>query len=200
MIAAEEAILKRGGTVLRLAGLYGDIRGPHSYWLRDKTKKAKEGGEEDEADPNMVSGAADGLLNMLHYDDAAACALAVINKGKRGEVYLACDGKPISRREICEAALSSGQFSPPEYMSSTPPFQSEIGGAEMSKLCNCDWTRRALSWQPRYSDFGSYMRRMGKGERLEDFDCSDAERGGLPEEKEKEAPGLWLPGDDDDMF
>ncbi len=101
MIAAEESILKRGGTVLRLAGLYSNTKGPHTHWLYDKSKK-EEAPDGDNNNLNLVDSAADGMLNMLHYDDAAACAQAVINRGRRGMVYLACDGNPISRKEICQ--------------------------------------------------------------------------------------------------
>ncbi len=45
------------------------------------------------------------------------------------------------------------------------------------------------------------MRRIGRGEKLEDEDSSYKKGGGVLQ-KEVEAAGLWLPGvnDDDDIF
>jgi hypothetical protein len=94
MIAAEESVLSRGGSVLRLAGLYTQDRGPHTVWLRNGT----------------VSSNADGLVNLLHYEDAAKGAIAACLTGVAGTAYLACDDEPVSRQEICEAALASGLF------------------------------------------------------------------------------------------
>ena len=65
MLSAEEAVLGRDGIVIRLAGLYTKERGAHSFWLRNGT----------------VDAAADGCLNLLHYEDAAGAALAAIEKG-----------------------------------------------------------------------------------------------------------------------
>jgi threonine dehydrogenase-like Zn-dependent dehydrogenase len=64
MICAEDAILLRGGSVVRLAGLYSDKRGPHTFWLMGS-----------EVSPKEVDGDGDGTLNMLHYSDAAGVAL-----------------------------------------------------------------------------------------------------------------------------
>jgi hypothetical protein len=67
MIAAEETVLSRGGSVVRLAGLYSDTRGPHTFWLKNGT----------------VSSNADGLINCLHYEDAAKIAVTTCLNGKR---------------------------------------------------------------------------------------------------------------------
>ena len=53
LIAAEETVLSRGGSVVRLAGLYTESRGPHTYWIKNGT----------------VGSNADGLVNTLQYDD-----------------------------------------------------------------------------------------------------------------------------------
>lgn len=65
LIAAEEAILTRQGSVLRLAGLYDERRGPHTFWLKNGT----------------VQGSSDGFINLLHYDDAAEASIAAILNG-----------------------------------------------------------------------------------------------------------------------
>lgn len=135
-------MLSRGGSVVRLAGLYSLDRGPHTFWLKNGT----------------VSSNADGLVNTLHYDDAARVAVAtclygeiylsycrlttvlllpaemsfyvlanlrsicivscltsvyffiILIPGVAGTAYLACDDEPVTREEICAAALASGRF------------------------------------------------------------------------------------------
>ena len=70
LLAAEEAVLTRGGNVIRLAGLYTKTRGPHSYWLN----KAKQGAG---TELGVIQGSGDGQLNMLHYEDAASAVVAL---------------------------------------------------------------------------------------------------------------------------
>jgi hypothetical protein len=47
---------------------------------------------------------------MLHYEDAASVAIAAMLRGAAGTVYLAADDEPMTREEICKAALASGRF------------------------------------------------------------------------------------------
>lgn len=69
MISAEEAILQRGGSVIRLAGLYSDFRGAHTYWF----KQAKEG--------KTIETNSNGFVNLIHYEDAARAVLATLDAG-----------------------------------------------------------------------------------------------------------------------
>lgn len=71
LLTAEESILGREGNVIRLAGLYTEQRGPHTYWL----KQAKEG--------KVIDGNANGLVNMLHYEDAAKATIALTTSSGR---------------------------------------------------------------------------------------------------------------------
>lgn len=129
LLAAEEAVLARGGNVMRLAGLYTERRGPHSYWLN----KAREGAG---TELGVIQGSADGQLNMLHYEDAASavvalaqsngaffaalvslqsliifrCILFFARVGFRSKIFLACDNELITKKEICLSALASGLF------------------------------------------------------------------------------------------
>jgi len=94
LLAAEAIVLRRGGTVLRLAGLYSATRGPHASWLR----KGK------------VKHAASGVVNLLHYDDAAAACVAALRTATTTAlppILNVGDGrhKPLTRRQICAAAL-----------------------------------------------------------------------------------------------
>ena len=115
LLAVEEAVKLRDGINVRLAGLYTEQRGPHTYWL--KSGKTIEGSE-------------DGIVNMLHYEDAAGSAIAAILNGKNGATYLACDDDPITRKEICDAALESGLFP-----SATMPTFESVTGAR-GKVCD----------------------------------------------------------------
>ena len=175
MIDAEEATLSREGTILRLGGLYTEKRGPHTYWL----KQAAEG--------NPIDAESDGILNLLHYEDAAAVAVKLIENGRRSTVYLASDGNTMTRKEICEAALASKLF--PENEGREIEF-SKMAGYAKGKTVNCKWTQEELGWAPKYPSFNSFMRRLG-GE-----DVADP----VKEEKADTSSLLWTPDDGDDEW
>ena len=69
-------------------------RGPHTFWLKNGT----------------VNSNPDGIVNMLHYEDAASAAIAAVLRGAAGTAYLAADDEPLTREEICKSALASGRF------------------------------------------------------------------------------------------
>lgn len=71
--------------IVRFAGLYGPGR-----IIR---RAAIERGEPIAGDP-------DKYLNMIHVDDAAAAAVAALDRGESGGIYLACDDRPATRREF----------------------------------------------------------------------------------------------------
>lgn len=115
LLAVEEAIRLRGGINVRLAGLYTDQRGPHTYWLKSG---------------QTIQGNEDGIVNMLHYEDAADSTIAAFLRGKNGATYLVCDDDPITRKEICEATLESGLFP-----SATMPTFESVSGPR-GKVCD----------------------------------------------------------------
>ena len=191
-LGAEEQKVTRGGDVMRLAGLYNAQRGPHTYWLRAGT----------------VEGNEDAMVNMLHYEDAAAVCVAALVAGVTGcnidsniysnsnkdslllqnqNIFLAADDAPVSRLDICTAALASRQF--PE--GKMPVFGSKQGPP--GKLVDCSWTREKLGWRPKYPSFNGYMRRLGGEEVAEPQPKAAAGAG-----KEAKKSLLWLPGDDDE--
>lgn len=185
MLAAEEAVLVRKGAVVRLAGLYLKDRGPHTFWLKNGT----------------VDAAATGCINMLHYEDAAGVAVAALEKASPGEVYLASDDFPLTRRELCQAALNSGLFP----TSTMPVFTSET--SLQSKICDDSYTRTVLAWSPRYKNFGEYMTTTigGKPYTLEPNINGKARPSAralveLAKKKEEKKSALWLPGDEDDLL
>lgn len=140
LINAEKAVLANGGGCLRLAGLYTLDRGAHSFWL----KSGKD-----------VTGREDGIINLLHYDDAAGSALAAVAAGPSvvsGNIFLISDGNPVTRRQICESAIKAEKFKDfkiPKFLGSdTDPIGKVYDGSA---------SNRALKWDPKYGSFDSFM-------------------------------------------
>lgn len=71
--------------VLRFAGLYG----PGRIIRRDSLARGE-----------PIAGDPDKFLNMIHIDDAAAVAVAALDRGGPGRTYLAGDDRPVPRREF----------------------------------------------------------------------------------------------------
>jgi hypothetical protein len=144
LIAAESAALGvSGGLVVRLAGLYTLERGAHNHWLTS----------------GNVAGSRSGLVNLLHYDDAAGIVVAALEAGRRDggvgksgmRMFLGCDGSPMSREDICEAARVHPLFA--DY--DMPKFD-EAGGGSTKRYDNSA-TRNALGWSPSWNSFHAYM-------------------------------------------
>merc|ERR1719215_1586094 len=78
LLSSEEIVRDKGGVVLRFAGLYDVKRGGHAYWMK----------------AGVVRGNDAGLINQVHYDDAAAAVVAALECGPsaRGELALVADG------------------------------------------------------------------------------------------------------------
>jgi nucleoside-diphosphate-sugar epimerase len=137
---AEDAVLQNGGCCVRLAGLYTLNRGAHNYWLTS--------GKE-------VAGAPDGIINLLHYEDAAASCLAAFRAGPSvcsGKIFLMSDGHPISRKGICESALKAK-----EYKDYSMPIFAGGGCIASSKIYDGSESNRLLEFSPEYSSFDEFM-------------------------------------------
>lgn len=137
LIDAEKAVQSNGGAVLRLAGLYLLERGAHNYWLTS--------GKD-------VDGRADGIINLLHYDDAAGACLAALKASVGDGTYLVSDGRPITRKEICEAALKAKL-----YAGKAMPAFLGTDSDPRGKVYDGSWTNDALKWKPRYASFAEFM-------------------------------------------
>lgn len=142
LVNAEKACLEAGGCCLRLAGLYTLQRGPHNYWITSG---------------KGIDSAPDGLINMLHYDDAASACLAALKAGPavcRGQAFLISDGHPISRYGICVSALKADAYK--GY--SMPEF---TGGNDqpwaLGKIYDGSASNSALQWSPKYKSFDDFM-------------------------------------------
>ncbi|GAB5360370.1 hypothetical protein AAMO2058_000621700 [Amorphochlora amoebiformis] len=138
LLDSENEIVKAGGCVVRLAGLYTLQRGAHSYWLQR----------------GQVSGSPEGLINLIHYDDAADLVVAALKAGSasKGQVFLGVDDRPISRQEICEAAMRHPSY---EAKFQMPTFTGMTGS--LGKRYDNTMTRQTLGWIPKYPSFDSFI-------------------------------------------
>jgi len=140
LVGAETACRDGGGCALRLAGLYTLERGAHNYWL------------ESEKD---IQGRADGIINLLHYDDAASACMAAIEAGQKvvaGKTFLISDSHPTTRLGICESAIKAAKYAD----KTIPPI---IGGDDMprGKIYDGSWSDATLNWKPTYESFDKFM-------------------------------------------
>jgi hypothetical protein len=92
LTSAEDFVLQKGGNVVRLAGLYNEVTGPHSFWLR-KSKEAAYVPAEAEgaslATRYVIQTPPNKLVSMVHYLDAARAIVALIDSpGKQHSTTL----------------------------------------------------------------------------------------------------------------
>ncbi|PKA54352.1 CASP-like protein [Apostasia shenzhenica] len=73
-----DVLLKAEGTVLEAGG----YRGAHVYWI----------------EKGVVDTRPDCIVNLIHYEDAASLAAAIMKRRFRGQIFLGCDNHPLSRR------------------------------------------------------------------------------------------------------
>ncbi|KAK9902760.1 hypothetical protein WJX75_005123 [Coccomyxa subellipsoidea] len=138
-LLVEEAVLDAGGCVVRLAGLYHAQRGAHTFFLK----------------MGKVGRWAGYTVNLIHYEDAAELAAAILrgdgsSEFYRGRVFLGADGAPLTFQEMMDATIASGAYE----------GAVEFTGSENSvkgKLLNNSATRGDLQWSPRYSSYQAFM-------------------------------------------
>ncbi|KAF5203690.1 NAD(P)-binding Rossmann-fold superfamily protein [Thalictrum thalictroides] len=145
LLKAEKEVLEAGGSVLRLAGLYISFlrcfslklqldRGAHSYWL----------------EKGIVEARPDHILNLIHYEDAASLAIAILKKKLQGRIFLGCDNHPLSRQEVMDLVERSGKFN--------KKFQSFTGTNDpLGKKLNNSKTRAEIGWEPKYPSFAQFL-------------------------------------------
>jgi len=174
LLAAEDAVLGAGGCVLRLAGLYHATRGAHAFFLK--------------APGGVVPGRAGGYtVNLLHYEDAARLAAAVLGGAGappeaaaagswKSRVFLGCDGAPLTFDAMVAAAAACPAACPGGVAPATPiSFGGPAGGPSQGKRLTNPATRAALGgWQPKYASFEAFCAAGGK-----DAYNSDARLGGV---------------------
>jgi len=145
LLSCENVVLKRGGNVVRLVGLYHSRRGAHMYFLKIHT----------------VPRWGQACINLIHYEDAASlCYNAMTMAGSggeplRGRVFLGCDNNPISFQKMMDATLLSGEYT--GHVTFTGEAQGSVG-----KLTTNDQTREDLGWEPTFESFEAFMKAGAK--------------------------------------
>ncbi|XP_076894900.1 uncharacterized protein LOC143547334 [Bidens hawaiensis] len=134
LLKAEKKVLEAGGCVVRLAGLYKIDRGMHLYYLKQGTI---------EANPHHI-------VNLIHYEDAASLAVAILKKKLRGRLFLGCDNHPLSRLEIMDLVAKSGKFD-----NTFIGFTGTDG--VLGKKLNNSRTREEIGWEPKYKSFAHFL-------------------------------------------
>jgi nucleoside-diphosphate-sugar epimerase len=104
-------------TILRFSGLYG----PDRIMKREALLQGQ-----------AIVGDPDKILNLIHIEDAALAAVAALDRGGNGDLYLVSDDRPAPRREFYDLAaralgVPTPRFEPPE------PGSSKAGREESNK-------------------------------------------------------------------
>lgn len=134
LLKAEKVVLESGGCAIRLAGLYKADRGAHAYWLEKGTVEVRP----------------DHILNLIHYEDAASLAVAILKKKLRSRIFLGCDNHPLSRQEVMDLVAESGKFS--------KKFVAFTGTSDpLGKRLNNSKTREEIGWEPEYPSFAHFL-------------------------------------------
>eukprot|EP00892_Ulva_mutabilis_P009982 jgi/Ulvmu1/7356/UM036_0016.1 len=138
---AEEAILARGGNVIRLVGLYHAQRGAHTFFLKK----------------GSVTRDASSIINLIHYEDAAGMVNKVLKGGSsrpfRREIFIGGDDSPLTFQEMMDVCLEYGPFSGSVEFTGTP--------APRGKTVNSRASKDKLQWNPKYSSFIQFMKATG---------------------------------------
>ncbi len=108
------------------------------------------------------------MINLIHYDDAASTvvnALLVPEKsGFSDRVFLVSDGVPISRKEICMAALKN-----PVYSGLTCPVFTGDSDLIDGKKYDVSKVKAILFWKPVFKSFAAFMEEGYKREKKDEL-------------------------------
>ncbi len=132
---------KNRAAVLRLAGLYHSSRGAHTYFIKAGT----------------IDSRPDALVNCIHYEDAADLVVKVLlREDAQRNIFLGCDGHPITREDVATCALESGCFDDDgEEKHIKPKFTKSEG--PVGRRMTCKGTEKALDWTPKYTSFRDFF-------------------------------------------
>ena len=139
LLRSEEAVLNAGGSVVRLVGLYHRNRGAHTFFLRQ----------------GLVDRWSGYTVNLIHYEDAASIAVSALAQNKKSEVFIGCDGCPVTFEDMMKAVVESGEFQGNCTFTGAP---THIKGKTMSN----PKSRESLHWQPKYPSFVEFMKSGAK--------------------------------------
>lgn len=130
------------GTIVRLAGLYGPGRVVGLSAVR-------------EGQP--LAGDPDGLLNLIHVDDAAELLMVVMGMQTPSAIELGCDDTPTPRRAYYQHLAELAGVDPPRLLTDADAVAMGIDPAALrssaSKACSNGPTCSRTGWRPRYPSF-----------------------------------------------
>lgn len=136
LLLAEEIVHEVGGNVVRLAGLYTADRGAHMFFLK----------------AGSVSRCGENVINLIHYEDAAALTVEALLAGTRSKNYLGCDNHPVTLAAMMKYVVDSGKYEGGcEFLGDGPP---------QGKKLNNDKTRHELSWEPKHASFEIFVNKI----------------------------------------
>jgi len=138
LLANEQQARAFGGIALRYGMFYGDTSA------------------------QVFDAAFDGVLPMVHLEDAAAAAVRALTRGRRGQAYNIADDHPVSWRELQRAqSVAEGRRFPvglPSWaLRASAPFGAELLTRTSMRLSMAK-TRRDLGWRPQYPSFADGLR------------------------------------------
>jgi nucleoside-diphosphate-sugar epimerase len=131
-----------GGCVLRLSGLHTLERGPYYFYLKSD---------------GVVQDAKDGLLNMIHYEDAAAAAYLVLDapdEAVAGKVFNVA-GPAVMQKDAWRAARLHPLYANlpmPEFQESAPS----------RKVYDATAIRKAVGWKPKFGSMVTFLEEKAK--------------------------------------
>jgi len=138
LLANEQQVNAFGGISLRYGLFYGDGMG------------------------SVVDSTFEGVLPLIHLEDAAAAAVRSLTRGKRGASYNIADDQPVSWRELQQAqAMAEGRRFPvalPSWaLRASAPFGAELLTRTSMRLATAR-AKRELGWRPMYPSFSDGLR------------------------------------------
>lgn len=139
---AERLVLAWGGSVIRMAGLYCLHRGPHRHYARTGDSPYR----------------GDGLVNLIHYEDAAALVVARLRSETSAGTYLGSDNHPIARAEIVRLSA--------EFLKLRSQVHFQGTETEVGKICDSTITQAALGWSPKIESFEWFCRNLSSIEEI----------------------------------
>ena len=170
MLHAENAVLSMGGCALRLAGLYSLDRGAHNYWLEkfggssSSSSSTTNNDDNNYEIPGTVPSRGDGIINLLHYEDAASAVISALMVGPNvnsRRVFLISDGHPLTRKQICTNARQHVRydgFGMPLFIDDDDVVvKTTDGGVGKGKVYDGRKSNDALQWKPKYPSFDEFM-------------------------------------------
>jgi nucleoside-diphosphate-sugar epimerase len=124
--------------VLRLAGIYGPDRVPRMKDVRDK---------------KPITAHAEGFLNLVHVEDAAAVVAAVSQSQPQSTTYNVSDGHPVPRREFYREIARLLDAPEPIFVEPTAEELQQTRGSDKRVSSEKIRTEVDLKWQyPSYRE------------------------------------------------